>query len=127
MINEAMSRCVESYTNGNMFVYSDYFGRTDAQPQSSVVTGYGGLEAITNGLHIRGCVMPDGSQKPKFSLSMKEIFDSLNAIHNIGMGLELTTAAPAAPNIYNSLAPYRLRVEPFEWSFSQRHGFAYVQ
>jgi hypothetical protein len=54
MVNEALSRLAEVITNGNLRVYSDYFGRTDAQPYTSGSDGAAGLTAITNGLLIRG-------------------------------------------------------------------------
>lgn len=54
LINEALSRITEIITDGNMRVYSDYFGRTDAQPYTSGSDGAGSLTAITNGLLIRG-------------------------------------------------------------------------
>lgn len=108
MINEAASRCVESYTNDKMRVYSDYFGRQNAQPYTSAEDGCGGLEAITNGLRIRGCIMPDSSSIPKYTTSIKDIFDGLDAIHNIGMGME----PDGNRSGYNLI-----RIEPFEYFF----------
>jgi hypothetical protein len=108
-VNEAMSRCVESYTNGAMQVYSDYFGRMNAQPVASPADGCGGNEVITNGVRIRGCIMPDGSAIPKMFTSLQDMFTALDAIHNIGVGLE---ADPNRPGFY------RLRVEPYEWFFN---------
>ncbi len=107
-VNEAMSRCVESYTNGDMYVYSDYFGRSNSQPYptTSGINGCGSMEAITNGLRIRGCLVPDGSDVPKFTTSMKAMFEALDAIHNIGMCLE-----------NDSNGKPRIRVEPFDWFF----------
>ncbi len=106
LINEAMSRCVESYTNGAIQTYSDYFGRKNAQPVASLTDGCGSLEAITNGLRLRGCTMPDGSAIPKYFTTLREIFTALDAIHNIGMGMETDP---------NRVGKLRLRVEPFEW------------
>ena len=108
MVNEALSRCVESYTNNEIQVYSDYFGRTNAQPVASTDDGCGALEAITNGLRIRGCVMPDSTSIPKFFTSFDDMFTALDAIHNIGHGLETDP---------HRSGKQRLRVEPFEFFF----------
>ena len=54
MVNEALSRMAEIITNDNFRVYSDYFGRTDAEPYTSILDGEAGLTAITNGILIRG-------------------------------------------------------------------------
>lgn len=86
MINEVFSRIVEASTNNCMRVFSDYFGRTDAQPYPSLQDGCGGLTSITKGLFIR---QVDKSRtedtQPVFSLSFKEVFEALDAIYNIGM------------------------------------------
>ena len=54
LVNEALSRLAEIITNDNFRVYSDYFGRTDAEPYLSGSDGPAGLIVITNGLLIRG-------------------------------------------------------------------------
>lgn len=54
LINEALSRTAEIITNNQFKVYSDYFGRTDAQPYASGADGPGALLAISNGLVLRG-------------------------------------------------------------------------
>ena len=107
-INEAMSRCVEAYTNDCMRVYSDYYGRTNAQPYSSDVNGCGGLRMIGNGLKIRNAPGINGGEQ-RMTVSMKEIFNALSAIDNAGMGLE---ADPNRPG-YNLI-----RVEPVEHFFN---------
>lgn len=107
LVNETLSRIVESYTNDCIRVYSDYFGRTDAQPYSSLETGCGGKEALTNGLKIRQYTMQDGN-KPSLTLSMQDVMEGLNAIHNIGMGLE--------PDPLR-IGSYMLRVEPMEYFY----------
>jgi len=103
LVNEVMSRITEAYTNDKMRVYSDYFGRTDAKPYSSESNGCGGLECLTNGLQLRQFTMSDGS-KPLFAMSMNELFEGLNPIHNIGMGLE---------DDPNRVGYKLVRVEPF--------------
>lgn len=108
LVNESISRCLESITNGEMRAYSDYFGRQNALPVASLEDGCGSLECITNGLRIRGCSMPDGSAIPKMFTTLAEMFDALDAIHNIGMGMEPDPDRPGK---------YRVRVEPSEWFF----------
>ena len=107
MVNESLSRITEAVTNDCIRVYSDYFGRVDAEPYSSEVNGCGGLEALTNGLKIRQYTMQDGN-KPSITLSMEDAMQGLNAIHNIGMGLE--------PDI-NRMGHYWLRIEPMEYFY----------
>lgn len=85
LINESFARIVESITNKCLTVKSDYFGRTDSQPYVSADDGCGSLEAITSGALIRR--MTDASHK----ISFKKLFDGLNAIHNIGVGIETDT------------------------------------
>jgi hypothetical protein len=104
-VNEALSRIVESITNNNLKVYSEYFGRTDSQPYNHSEDGIGGLEVITNGLRIRRQENKVGETN-KFSVSLQDMWEGLNPIHNIGMGLEPDTNRPG----YN-----RLRVE--DWKF----------
>lgn len=89
MINETASRVIESITNGGLKLYSEYYGRRDSQPFSFPQNGCGGLRALTTGLDIRKAKLADGSD-PKMFLSMKDVFDNLNAIDNIGVGPEGT-------------------------------------
>ncbi len=114
MVNEVLSRIAESYTGDCLRVYSDYFGRVDAQPYPSPVNGCGSLVCLTSGLKIRtksqGFIkIGDSEFTPQFTLSMKECFDALNAIHNIGMGIE--------PDTVRNDGSEWLRVEPMEYFY----------
>ena len=102
LINEVLSRIVESVTNDEMRVYSDYFGRTDAQPYVSLSDGCGSLEILTSGVLLRQ--VPN---KP-LTLSFKECFQSLTAIHNIGFGIE---------DDPNRSGYSLIRVEPMEYFY----------
>lgn len=86
LINESFSRISEIITDDCLKVYSEYFGRTDSLPFSVPTDGCGSLEAITNGLFIRRASRTD-STPVKIFVSFKELFDGINAIHNIGMGI----------------------------------------
>lgn len=87
LINETLSRITESITDDCMKVYSEYYGRTDSEPYATDDDGCGGRRYLTNGLLVRNAVLQDNSQ-PVFSLSFKDCFDGLNAIDNIGIGIE---------------------------------------
>lgn len=105
MINEAFSRVVENITNDCLRVKSDYFGRTDSQPYTSASDGCGSLESITVGKHLRQ--FPDNLclMNPSF----KDLFDNMNAIHNIGYGLEPDT---------NRSGFDWIRIEPMEYWYN---------
>lgn len=113
-VNEVMSRCVEAYTNDCMRVYSDYFGRTDAQPYPSDVNGCGGQRSIANGKKIRNAPTSDPAIPIKMTVSMKDTFEALNATDNIGMGLEEDPFRN-----YGYGGGYKLlRVEPVNYFFN---------
>lgn len=105
-VNEVLSRISESITNDKLKAYSEYFGRTDSQPYATTEDGCGALEAITNGLRIRGQENKTPGQTDVFSQSLQDMFKGLCPIHNIGMGIEPDTNREG----YN-----RLRIEP--WNF----------
>jgi hypothetical protein len=106
MANEAFSRVVEAITDDRMRVYSDYFGRTDAEPYASASDGCGSLEMLTTGLFIRKIEDLLIDRPPIFSTSFKDLWDGFNPIHNLGIGMEDDPNRPG-----NSW----LRVEP--WSY----------
>lgn len=104
MVHETLSRAVEAVTNGCVRVKSSYYGRTDSQPFSFDEDGCGGLRSLTSGLKIRRSV--DG----KFFASPKDIIEGLNAIDNIGMGVELD------PDISGK---YLLRIEDLDYFYRE--------
>lgn len=106
MINEAISRVAESVTNDKIRAYSDYFGRPDAQPYTSPEDGCGALEVITKGIYIRRQENRIPDNPNLFTQSMKDIWDGINPIHNLGWGIEPDPARPGNK---------RMRVEP--WTF----------
>ncbi len=87
MINEAASRVIESITDNRLKLYSEYFGRNNSAPYSFSANGCGSQRILTNGLQIRNVRLADGSI-PSVFLSMKDLFESLAATDNIGMGTE---------------------------------------
>jgi len=109
MIHEALSRITESITSNCLKVKSDYYGRTDSQPYSSSADGCGGLRFLTSGLKIRR------AQNPAFFASLKDIFDGLRGIDNIGMGIEDN------PFIHGF---NWLRIEPVEYFYKDQEILA---
>lgn len=87
LLHETLSRITESITDNCLTVKSNYFGRTDSMPYSFQQDGCGSLEAVTNGLLIRRALMQDATT-PKFTISLKSLFNGLQAIHAVGMGIE---------------------------------------
>jgi len=81
-IHETGSRIVEAITDRCLTMKSDYYGRTDSEPYAATADGCGSLRVLTSGLRLRNAA------EPKHFLSLKEFFDSLKAIDNIGMGVE---------------------------------------
>lgn len=104
LANESFARTTEAITDNKMTVYSDYFGRTDSQPFQANQDGCGSLQAITKGLLIRQQHI--SGYNPPFNMSFRELFDGMNAIHNIGIGIE--------DNSYGGTAQKIVRVEPVE-------------
>lgn len=82
MVNETGSRIIEAITDGCLRLKSDYYGRTDSLPYSSVDDGCGGLRVLSNGLKIR-----QATPENHF-ISLQDYFMGLRAIDNIGMGIE---------------------------------------
>ena len=108
LVNEVLSRITEYNTADCMRVYSEYFGRENAQPYPSLADGCAGLEAITSGLLVRQARQFDGTENTLIA-SLKEIYDNLSAIHNLGMGIETDPNRPG----YNLV-----RVEPYKYFYN---------
>jgi hypothetical protein len=108
MVNEVLSRQVESYTNDCMRVKSDYFGRNDSSPYTSEEDGCGSLECLLSGLQARGATDQSLNLYPLKS-SFDTIFNGLNKIHNLGYGLE--------PDLIRGGDYKWIRVEPFQYFY----------
>jgi hypothetical protein len=108
-INETISRVVETITNNKLKAFSEYFGRTDSQPYLHDVDGCGSLEVISDGIRVRKQENRIPNKPSLFSLSLQDVFEGLNPIHNIGMGVETDPYRIG----YN-----RLRVEPWRYFYN---------
>jgi hypothetical protein len=106
MVNEVLSRQVEAYTNDEIRVYSDYFGRTDSEPYTASANGCGSEECLASGLQIRGAWDENG-QKYKLNKDFDYTFQNLHQIHNLGYGLE--------PDTIRGGTYQWLRVEPYSY------------
>lgn len=95
LIHETASRIVEAITDRCLTVKSDYYGRTDSEPYAATEDGCGSLRIVTSGLRLRK------AENPTHFMSLKDLFDGLNAIDNIGMGIEVD----------------KLRIEPVEYFY----------
>lgn len=104
MVHETLSRVTESITNGCIRVKSEYYGRTDSQPFAFTEDGCGGLRSLSSGLKIRKAV------EDKFFASLKELIEGLNAIDNIGMGVEVN------PDV-TQYTDYLLRIEDVQYFY----------
>lgn len=101
MVLEAASRITEAITDHCLTVKSDYYGRTDSEPYAATEDGCGSLRVVTSGLRIRN------AENPTHFMSLKDMFEGLNPIDNIGMAVE-------AGSGYNSDV---LRIEPVEYFY----------
>lgn len=110
MAHEALSRVTEAITNDRVRLRSEFYGRTDSEPYSYGLDGCGSLHAITQGGFIRRLELTRTTKPPIFSLSIKDLWEGLNPIHNIGMGIE---ADPDRAGFS------QLRVEPWHFFYSE--------
>lgn len=95
LIHETASRITEAITDRCLTVKSDYYGRTDSQPYAAASDGCGSLRVLSSGLRIRN------AENPVHFMSLKDLFEGLNGIDNIGMGIEGS----------------QLRIEPVEYFY----------
>lgn len=84
LVHEALATQLESITSKNNVLYSDFFGRTDSLPRVYELNGEGSKLALTNGFMLRAI---NYIKNPK--ISFKDCYDSLNAIYNLGIGIEV--------------------------------------
>lgn len=82
LIHETASRITEAITDRCLTVKSDYYGRTDSEPYAAAADGCGSLRVLSSGLRIRK------AENPVHFMSLKDLFEGLNGIDNIGMGIE---------------------------------------
>lgn len=109
---EVGARLAQSITNQTDAFRSDFLGRTNAEPYATEENGCGSFTAITNGYQIRGFPIEDSGTTPNIVIgrpiydSLKNYFESLSVIYNLGLGLE-----SEGDNHY-------IRIEPIEYFFS---------
>lgn len=106
LVYEALNRIIESYTGEKDSLRSDYYGRIDSYPHAYSNNGCGSHSLLTNGLNIRNMVDANGNKFP-FKASFKDLYDTLNAIDNIGLRIET-----------DSSGKQYVRIEPKEYFYN---------
>ena len=81
LIHEAFNQVVDSICDSDNNFYSDYYGRIDSSKRTYDADGCGSKIALTNGLNIRKF------DTKKIYTSLSDVFDAMDCIHNIGMGI----------------------------------------
>jgi hypothetical protein len=115
MINEAVSRTVESITNDQIRFYSTFFGRRNSQPYSININTCAGEFAISNGLNVRRRLLKDGTQ-PGFFVTLKQLFEETKAMWNTGLTIE--------PDL-NRTGYNRLRFEDWRYFYQDEVGIRF--
>jgi hypothetical protein len=87
LISETGSQIARIITDQEDSFRSTYFGRTNSEPHEYDENGCGAYRAITNGFMVRG-FPTTGDNARTVRLSMNDYFRGLNAIDNLGMGVE---------------------------------------
>jgi hypothetical protein len=82
--HEAFTRILQSITGTADPFYSDLFGRTDSEINTYASDGTASLGVVLGGKQLRGFTFTD---IPCY-VSLKDLFTSLRAVYNIGMGIE---------------------------------------
>lgn len=98
---EVLLRTLQQATGRNDALISDFFGRTDTPIRTYGSDGEGSLLVLTSGQLLRNFPLADYPLQMSFS----QAFEILNALYNIGAGIE-----------YVSGVPY-VRVEPIEYFY----------
>ncbi|MBT3206952.1 MAG: hypothetical protein HN347_01245 [Bacteroidetes bacterium] len=83
-VYECFVRNLQLITGNQAPFYSEFLGRTDSETETYASDGDGALTSITNGKYIRGF----SPTLNGFNLSLSDLFNSINAINNIGLGFE---------------------------------------
>jgi len=83
-IYEAFARTLQLISGNHLPFYSDLLGRIDSSPERYSTDGAASLMAITSGRWIRD-FDPTITQ---LNFSLKDLFKTINAIWNIGLGFE---------------------------------------
>lgn len=82
LVHEAFNQVCDAIADEDLKFYSDFYGRTESDKIRYAEDGCGSKIAITNGLNIR-----QFSDKSIFC-SLKDLFTTFNALHNIGLTIE---------------------------------------
>jgi hypothetical protein len=86
LIHEITSRVAGAILDNPTPIYSELLGRTDSQPTAYLNNGEASFTNVINGLGIRNFPLVKG-EKTMFA-NLKQLFDGMNMIWNVGMGIE---------------------------------------
>jgi hypothetical protein len=87
LVGEAGSQITRSITGLEDSFRSEYFGRVNSEPYAYADNGCGSFRAFISGFMARNFPIT-GSKARTIRMSMNEYFNGLNAIDNLGMGIE---------------------------------------
>lgn len=104
-IYEALNRVVESITDTQDAIISDFFGRTDSTPTAYDVNGCGSWLTTLTGKMLRGFINEDLTL-PGSAFSLQQIFDALDCEYSIGFRVEDVAGV------------LKLRIEPKEYFYN---------
>lgn len=85
LAHETAARLVQAITGTTDPLVSEFLGRTDSEPRAYAQDGPGSLLFFTNGYQIRN--FPVGLRP--VTTNFKKFYDGLDAIYNIGVGVEI--------------------------------------
>lgn len=88
LLHEAFAKLVESLTGVPDSFRSNFFGQPNSQPHQYTIPGCGAWTALSNGLAIRRMVQQDGITAYPITTTFNTLFNSCNAIWNLGMRIE---------------------------------------
>ena len=118
LVHESLSRLSEiaigklHNNDYGLTVKSDFYSRGNSEVNKNSILNYfggGSLKAILNGYELRNTDLTSGD-RPPVKLSFKDLFESLNAIDNIGWGFS------EEKDEYENDILY-LRIERWQWFY----------
>lgn len=87
-IFESGARIAQVISDREDVFRSNYFGRLESQPFAYFQDGCGSKRALLNGFMVRG-FPTEGEQQRTIRISMNDYYKGLNAIDNLGLGIEM--------------------------------------
>jgi hypothetical protein len=108
LIHEAFAKIAESMTGIQDSFRSNFFGRTNSEPNQYLENGCGAWTAISNGLNIRKMLDKNSVLFP-ITTTFTDLFSAADAVWNLGMKIEK-----------DGTGKEYIRVEPKEYFYNAR-------